>query len=252
MKGVIYVAASLFSGRETRFNIELARRLKRLQYSIKLPQRHGFEFGNLADALADQLPAKRVPSAVGAIIYFLDMGIFIPESHVILANLDEPLDEGVLVELTYARGLGKTVIGFRTDKRSPFGQLSEPLGGIHFFAAYQCHAFIRHSMQGKSEAESDEELDKLAAKIDGTIKSFHAGESMLEQRPLLHRDEIQEGAKLLFHDLNIIHAAKHMSVIVERYILHEKQLRALGPRIISAADHDPDSVSRKYQSANQT
>ncbi|OPY23467.1 MAG: hypothetical protein A4E27_01488 [Methanobacterium sp. PtaU1.Bin242] len=45
------------------------------------------------------------------------MGVFIPGSDVILANLNEP-DDGVVVGASYAKLMVKFVIGLRTDVRT--------------------------------------------------------------------------------------------------------------------------------------
>lgn len=43
-------------------------------------------------------------------VYLIDLGKFLYESPVILANMDEPLDPGVLVECMVAKEMGKPVI----------------------------------------------------------------------------------------------------------------------------------------------
>jgi len=115
----IYPAAALFSGRETAFNSHLVEGLENAGYKTNFPQRDGYEFGNLSKILSKNMEETKVDTAVQNIIYFLDMGVFLANSDVVLANLDEPLDEGVVVETAYAKMMGKFVIGLRTDVRSP-------------------------------------------------------------------------------------------------------------------------------------
>jgi nucleoside 2-deoxyribosyltransferase len=141
-KKVIYLAASSFNARETIFNSHLVEELEDMGYFTHLPQRDGFEFGDLSKALKGKLPDHEISSAVLNIIYFYDMGLLLPSSDVVLANLDEPLDEGVVVESTYAKLIDKFVIGLRTDVRSPYGTSDDDFGGMHFFPAYQCHQII--------------------------------------------------------------------------------------------------------------
>lgn len=107
-----------------------------MKFIINFPQRDGFEFGNLMRAFYNKLPSEEISPAVQKIIYLLDMGIFIPKSDIVLAILDEPLDEGMVVEISYAKMIRKLVIGIRTDVRSPYGSILEPLTGMHFFLAY--------------------------------------------------------------------------------------------------------------------
>lgn len=165
----IYPAAALFNGRETFFNVHLTHLLESEKgYIANLPQRNGFEFGNLTDALAKVLPPEEISQAVAFIIYALDIGKFIPESHVIIANLDEPPDPGIDVEQCYAKMMGKFVIGFRTDVRTPYGLNN--YRGMHFFQVYQCDTFISHYMPSKSIQSAEKEIKELVEKIDKTIQ----------------------------------------------------------------------------------
>src|SRR3989344_5444522 len=129
----IYPAAALFNGRETIFNSLLVEGLEKLGYKTNFPQRDGFEFGDLSKTLDGKLLDREINTAAQNIIYYLDMGVFLPKSDVILANFDEPLDEGVIVEASYATLMGKFVIGLRTDVRSPYGSLEDAFRGMHFF-----------------------------------------------------------------------------------------------------------------------
>ena len=61
---VIYPAAALFNARETYFNSALVERLEKLGYKTNFPQRDGFEFGRLKDALQGKLPPDQISSAV--------------------------------------------------------------------------------------------------------------------------------------------------------------------------------------------
>lgn len=63
-------------------------------------------------------------------------------SDVCLACLDEDLDPGVLVEIMFARMMGIPVIGYRTERRAPFGVTSDIHGGMHFFPYFNCDKFI--------------------------------------------------------------------------------------------------------------
>ena len=59
-----------------------------------------------------------------------------------IANMDEPLDPGVLVEIMVAKEMGKPVIEYRTDSRSPFGDMGEIHKGMHFFPLFPSDHFI--------------------------------------------------------------------------------------------------------------
>ena len=72
----------------------------------------------------------------------MDLGKFLYESDVIIANMDEPLDPGVLVECMIAKEMGKPIIQYRTDSRGPFGEIAEFHKGMHFFPLLPCDHFI--------------------------------------------------------------------------------------------------------------
>ena len=229
----IYLAAALFNGRETNFNSQLVEGLEGIGYKTNFPQRDGFEFRNLTKALSGKLQQDQISSAVQNIIYFLDMGVFIPKSDVILANLDEPLDEGVVVETSYAKLMGKFIIGLRTDIRSPYGAPNDNFGGMHFFPAYQTHRFISYYMPSKTPAERDEQMNSLIQRIHSTIKE--ADVSHQETIPEYARNNsniqlILEGADLLFAGIDNIHSDNGLEEIVSRYIKNQKRLEEIRPK----------------------
>ncbi len=231
-KIVIYPAAALFNGRETHFNSQLVEGLEKIGYKINFPQRDGFEFGNLTKALSGKLQEDKIGSAVQNIIYFLDMGIFIPRSDVVLANLDEPLDEGVVVEASYAKLMGKFVIGLRTDIRSPYGTPMDNFGGMHFFPAYQTHQFIFHYMPSKTPEERNNQMSSLIQRIDNTIKNAKISPS--DKLPEYARNNpnlqpLLEGANLLFSGIADIHSEEGLEEIVSRYIKNQERLKEIGP-----------------------
>ena len=59
-----------------------------------------------------------------------------------IANLDEPTDPGVLVEIMFAHMMGKPVLGYRTEARSPYGTLFDYTKGMHFFKFFPLDAFL--------------------------------------------------------------------------------------------------------------
>ena len=234
-KIVIYPAAALFNGRETHFNSHLVEGLERIGYKTNFPQRDGFEFGNLTKALSGKLQQNQIGSAVQSAIYFLDMGVFVPKSDVVLANLDEPLDEGVVVEASYAKLMGKFVIGLRTDVRTPYGTPNENFGGMHFFPAYQSHQFLSHYMGSKTPEERGEQMSSLVQRIHSTIREAEI--SHQESIPDYAKNNpnlqpILEGADLLFTGIDDIHSDNGFEEIASRYIHNKKRLEEIGPKLL--------------------
>lgn len=224
----IYLAAALFNARETYFNSILVEKLGKLGYRTNLPQKDGFEFGNLKDALNGRLPEKEISAAVLDVIYLLDIGVFVKGSDVIIANLDEPMDVGVVVESSYAKLMGKLVIGIRTDVRSPYGTARDIFGGMHHFPAYQCHHFISYYMPSRTTEEREVQMDAMVMKIDETIRESR----IPPQKPIPScvRDNpnfktVFEGADLLFKGVSDIHSHDGLELIVSRYIKNKEKLK---------------------------
>lgn len=229
----VYIGAGLFNGRETYFNSLLAEGLEKRGYQTFLPQRDGFEFGNLACALSGRLEQDEIEGAVQDVIYFLDMGSFIPRSDVLVANWDEPIDEGLAVEASYARLMNKTVIGFRTDVRSPYGSPSGRLGGMHCFPARQADYFLLQDMASRTPQERQEQMDELVQRIDATIDT---GYVMKQDRlPPYVRDNprmrpVLDGADVLFGGIDNLHSSEGIDALAARYVQNKDWLAALGPR----------------------
>jgi nucleoside 2-deoxyribosyltransferase len=231
-KIVIYPAAALFNARETYFNSELVERLENLGYQTNFPQRDGFEFSNLRKTLEDKIPHNQIGSAVLDVIYFLDMGVYLMNSDVVLANLDEPLDEGVVVEISYARLMGKLVIGLRTDVRTPYGGPGDCFGGMHSFPVYQAHIIISHYMPCRTPAERESQMDVLTRKIHETILNeelIHQEDIPDYARSNPHLKQLIQGAQLLFHNIPDIHSSEGLEEIAARYVEHKKRLEETTP-----------------------
>jgi nucleoside 2-deoxyribosyltransferase len=236
----VYIAAAMSNGRETLFNLGLADRLARdIGCETILPQRDGLEFTGLAQALSERLPPEEVMPAAQNIIYSLDIGYLLPRSDLIIANLDEPQDEGVIAEMCYGGKLGKRIIGFRTDTRPPFGALADAFRGMRTFPAYQCDILVSHSIQARSRLSAERELEALIHKLR---------EAIIGLRPQIadgipdqalsdpHISKVLSNAKLLFdglESLNTLNAPASISEIADRYIRNMAELGKQIPTVIS-------------------
>lgn len=238
----IYPAAALFNARETLFNTSLVQELERRHgYRTHFPQRDGFEFADLFGALQEVLPAgtpaSEIQEAVQLIIYYLDMGLFLASSDVVVANLDESLDEGVIVEVSYARLMGKPVVGLRTDVRTPFGSAGDTLGGVHFFPALQSHEFLTVHLPGNLDpTKAEEQFRALSDAIDDSIRGLVPASGAPLPSYALQNPEIKqllEGAELLFHGLRIgeINTNEGIQLVVDRYVKSRQSLAKIFPRV---------------------
>lgn len=232
----LYSTAALFNSREMHFNIRLNEVLAACNYDIFVPQRDGFEFAH-AERLKRLLAAQGITdpaaltTALERIIYLLDLGYFIGKADAVVANLDEPIDEGVVVEIQHARVLGKPVVGWRTEERSPFGSMADPLRGCHFFPAYQCDVFIHHSFRAPTTAAGEESIAALAARIHESIIS-------LRSRITLHSTHtpatqiIRDQAEALFGGLADLHSDDSMEEIARRYARMHAAGGLIGPVVV--------------------
>jgi len=224
----VYFAAALFNGRECFFNVHLARFLEARFKEVYLPQRDGFEFSKLTGALAGFLTQQEAENAVKHVIYAYDIGRKLHKSEVVVANLDEPLDPGVDIELALGAMMYKHIVGFRTDVRACYGTLADRTRGAHFFPVNQCSIFIPHNMTCKTPEEAECQMESLAERI-----ASHCHLQPVEHYAQLHPKLLQvvEAADLLFEGMDDVHSPESLEKIARRYQKHKDKMLALSPRI---------------------
>jgi len=104
-----YLAAPLFNPLEREFNLALSRQLEDY-LDVFLPQRDG-------ELLTKLVADGRSIEACQEMIYAKDTTA-IEACEIVVAVLDgRTIDEGVAFELGFARALGKTCFGFKSDDR---------------------------------------------------------------------------------------------------------------------------------------
>lgn len=228
----IYFAAALFSMGEKVYNDTLVAELtKNRKYKIFLPQRDGFEFESLFNILKKQVSAQDIVPIEQLMIYYLDMGYFLKKSHIVIAVLDEDLDPGVLVEITYAKMMGKYVIGIRTDVRSPYGSNSKE--GIHFFPMFQLDDYIFFQEKMETSDQLKQAVIKLTNILTDKINRIEnpvCGE-LKNNTPNPLVNKINQGADLLFGDMTIeeIKSPQGMEKILNRFKTHKNALMRIYP-----------------------
>ncbi len=232
-KLTIYFAAGLSSLSDRWLNINMTTIFEARGHIVVLPQRDGYEFTNLTRTLQKKLSPGEAEGAIRVLIYLLDMGIFIPKSDAVVARYDEPLDSGVDVEATYSFLMGKPVVGYRTDSRTPYGSFSEPLGGTHFFPAHQCHEFVRHQVEDRSLDMAADNLVALADKILTAIGVAMEKSKAEDTAAIPHKvAELIGLAKLLFEEIPDIHSTEGLETVVDRYLQNKRALQKLVPAFI--------------------
>lgn len=151
----IYLAAPVFSQMERRYNRTLAKKLCALlpRSEVILPQdfRVGPHGASFNDRRYLRALHRRCVEAIG-------------KADFVLALLDgADADSGVAFEVGHARGLGKPVLGVRTDYR----QLQEK--GLNIMLARGCSDILCHF-------SFNESLDDLAALIVERIEKLSGKE----------------------------------------------------------------------------
>lgn len=224
----IYIAAAMFNSREAHFNSSIAKKLLcDTGCDIFLPQRDGLDFTSLAESLSKEMPPEEVIPAVKNLIYSQNLGYFLPLSDIVIANLDEPSDGGVIVEMCYGRRMGKGIIGLRTDIRSPYGGLEDASCGVHAFSAYQCDILINHISSTKAIENGDQDLETIAQKLRKAIVALkpqikgELPDSALSDPDISY---LISNAKILFEGIEAFNIRNSQSIISERYLNNRAKL----------------------------
>ena len=121
----VYLAAPLFNDMERSFNERLATLIQPLA-EVFLPQRDG-------KLMRDMVRRGMSVTAARQIVFEADV-VALKRSDLVVAVLDgRTVDEGVAFEIGYARALGRTCIGLKTDDRAllPSGDNPMILVGCH-------------------------------------------------------------------------------------------------------------------------
>ena len=100
----------------------------------------------------------------------IDIGKFIFDSDVILANMDEPVDPGVVIECMVAKEMGKPVVQYRTDSRGPYGGLGDFNKGMHQFPLFLADSWIYvPTLQFGGDKDKDVFYNTCAGEIHDAI-----------------------------------------------------------------------------------
>lgn len=255
MKHYVYMAAGLFNVEtnlvnayftkvlEASFEKEpLTRDGKELSAQCYLPQRDGFEVGKIAGFLAhakDILPpkSKLTPAEVVMYVpYYLDLGYFMSDAVAVVANLDEPIDNGLMVEISYAHLCNIPVIGLRTDLRTPLGARDNILS-INPFIVEQCDCFIWSETPPGDYLAVVTHTDRIIQKVDEHLRKWVAspekGNRMRASENPIFQNVIK-GSELLFSDLEgDIHTPENLTKIIKIFAEHQEFLLQITPELVT-------------------
>jgi len=228
----IYNAAEMFNGPNTRFNTEITSGLERKGYKVFSPQRDGFEFTSLQNALAGLLPPEKIEEAVRKIIYCRDI-TSINKTDVVIARLDEPQDPGVISEIAAAEDLGVPVIAYRTDTRSPYGSVTDTFGGMHTFSIESSLTLIKVMMPSRTLDESKTDLDNLINLLNSELIKIH--KKPINQDFQRHSKNIQKTldiGKVLFDGIDNVNSQGGLKEVAKRYLGNPGQIDKFGPHVV--------------------
>lgn len=225
----LYFAASLFSARELYYNACLCALFETAGTSVFLPQRDGLLFTTLGKSLSS-FPDKEIDTVVRNLIYLQDI-LRLSEATAVIACLDEPVDTGVTVEMCTASELEIPVIGYRTDRRSPFGSYKSDGGGTHPFVVVQSDIFMRlRELPNEKDSEALERLfqallEQLTQVIGRSPSRYfanHGGKTL----------KFISIAKTLFWGIDKPLSTLGIAELVKRYLDHKESIDKLFPTII--------------------
>lgn len=115
----VYLAAPLFSAAERGFNLELARKIEHV-CDVHLPQRDG--------PLVEEDIRRGMDASRAAQCAFASDIAAIRRCDLLVAVLEgRVLDEGVCVELGFAKALRKAIVGLKSDERRAFPWGNNPM-----------------------------------------------------------------------------------------------------------------------------
>ncbi|MBQ4875342.1 MAG: nucleoside 2-deoxyribosyltransferase [Rickettsiaceae bacterium H1] len=223
-QGYVYLASGIFNADTNLYNGYLAQTLEAKGYKCFLPQRDGFEVANLAKITGYK--PDFINEISHYIPYFLDLGHFMSRSIAVVANLDEPIDSGMTIEIAYAKIVGLPVIGVRTDLRSQFGNISDTIG-INPFPVMQCDVYIKHPTPIGEYKDVINSLDNLFIDIQNHLKKLlQQKENKINEiatDPALVN--LAKGAELLFSgigSIDNIHTQENLQKIIDNFV-HNRQ-----------------------------
>lgn len=267
MKKYVYMAAGLFNVETNMVNGYLTKRLEdgfaekaltingeAVDAQCYLPQRDGFETGKIASFLAHAktvlnpdgeedggaMAAGSGKLTAGEVVmytpYYLDLGYFMSNAVAVIANLDEPIDVGLVVEISYARLCNIPVIGIRTDLRTPLGKPSEILS-INPFVVEQCDCFLWAETPRGNFSDVLAATDKIYEETDKQLRKLidlaDKGNEMRRSANPIFKN-IVEGSDFLFSNLKgDFHSKDNMTKIVKNFDEHKDFLREIAPQLIS-------------------
>lgn len=243
----IYVAAGLFNANTNMFNAYLTKQLEEsLDYQCFLPQRDGFETGKMIpffntikdelglDENADPKKAEELATAIARYVpYYLDLGYFLSRSVAIVAILDEPIDVGLVVEISYAAICNIPVIGVRTDLRTPLGNMGDTIG-INPFPVEQCDCFIKADTPAGDYDQVMETTDSLTNEIKEKLEEWipKKKNNMMENENPIFQDLIK-GSEMLFWDIGEDrHTRENMLKIAHRFRENKEFLLSIVPQLV--------------------
>ena len=232
----IYVAAGLFNADTNIYNAYLTKTLESLGYTCYLPQRDGFEVANFIKFLnqaKEEFDPKVASKVAHYVPYYLDIGYFMSRSIATVAVLDDPVDIGMVVEISYSKLCNIPVVGVRTDLRSPLGDVADKIG-INPFPVQQCDCYIKASTPTGGYEEIMKETDAILAKVVGVLEKYiPRKKNNMKENENPNIKNIIKGSEILFADIDDFHDEESMKEMARRFVSNEKFFDSVAPEILS-------------------
>ncbi len=201
----------------------IAQELEKSGQTCYLPQRDGFKVALLIEILAkDKSITPDLANKIAFLMpYYLDLGHFLKMSKIAIADLDDDLDSGMLVEISYAKLCNLPVIGVRTDTNAHFGSQTQ-VWNINPFPIFQSDIYIKTPTPVGDFATVQKSLDEIIAKIKDGIKKLANKKNQMDKSDNPVIKDVIKGAEILFDGVMDIHSEAGIKQILKNFMDNQK------------------------------
>jgi len=230
-KNNIYLSSGMFNADTNLYNACLAKYLESKKHRCYLPQRDGLSVAKLNSYLQKHYP--KIANEVSCYIpYYFDLGCGMRDAIAVVANMDDPVDIGMTVEVSYASIVNLPVVGVRTDIKSPFGNVND-LISINPFPVMQCDVYLAtQPFNGEYKdimRHLDNIFDTIEASVDQLIK-IKSNNMTHSKNPVIIN--ILKASEILFDGIKDIHTEAAIEKVVKRYLAHKEFFDSIVPKAI--------------------
>jgi nucleoside 2-deoxyribosyltransferase len=228
----IYLSSGMFNADTNLYNACLTKYLESKSYNCYLPQRDGLSVAQLSTYLQKHNP--EVANEISCYVpYYFDLGCGMKNAIAVVANMDDLVDIGMTVEVSYASISNLPVVGVRTDIKSPFGNVND-LISINPFPVMQCDVYFATKPFDGEYKEIMSHLDDVFKIVEESVEKLikiKSNNMTHSKNPVIIN--ILKAAAILFDGIKDIHTEEAMQEVVKRYLENQKFFDSIVPKSIT-------------------